>query len=122
MVKLMREYASAQGGQFKPFTPARNYTAHPLGGCRMGATVADGVVDHLGRVFDASPGAAAEAIHPGLYVVDGSIVPTALGNNPLLTITALAERAAELIVRDPAHAALFSTTDAPGAPTMRQSP
>ncbi len=122
MVKLMREYASAQGGQFKPFTPARNYTAHPLGGCRMGATVADGVVDHLGRVFDASPGAAAEAVHPGLYVMDGSIVPTALGNNPLLTITALAERAAELIVRDPAHAALFSTADAPGAPTMRQSP
>lgn len=122
MVAVMREYASAQGGRFKPFTPARNYTAHPLGGCRMGATAADGVVDHRGRVFDTSSSAGAGAVHPGFYVVDGSIVPTALGNNPLLTITALAERAAELIVRDPAHAALFSTTDAPPAPDGRQSP
>jgi cholesterol oxidase len=120
MVARMREYAGAQGGRFKPFTPARNYTAHPLGGCRMGTGATDGVVDHRGRVFDASPGAGGQAVHRGLYVVDGSIVPTALGNNPLLTITALAERVAELIVRDPDHAALFSAADAPGVP--RQSP
>ena len=118
---VMRQYAGAQGGRFKPFTPARNVTAHPLGGCRMGATAADGVVDDRGRVFDASPGAAPGAIHPGLYVVDAAIIPTALGNNPLMTITALAERAAELIVRDPTHAALFATT-APAAPDRRQSP
>ena len=43
------------------------------------------------------------AVHPGLYVADASIIPTALGNNPLLTITALAERVAELLVRDPAN-------------------
>jgi cholesterol oxidase len=88
------------------FTPARSYSAHPLGGCRMGASAATGVVNHRGQVFDASRGDA-EAVHPGLYVADGSIVPTALGNNPLLTITALAERIADLIVGDPAHAALF---------------
>jgi cholesterol oxidase len=120
MVTLMREYASAQGGRFRPFTPARNYTAHPLGGCRMGATAAEGVVDDRGRVFDGSPGAGAGAVHPGLYVMDGSILPTALGNNPLLTITALAERAAELIVRDPVHAALFTTADEPAPPPTRQ--
>jgi cholesterol oxidase len=122
LMAVMRQYAGAKGGRFRPFTPARNYTAHPLGGCRMGATAADGVVDDRGRVFDRSPNAGAGAVHPGLYVVDGSVVPTALGNNPLLTITALAERAAELIVRDPAHAALFTTTDAPPAPDRRQSP
>jgi cholesterol oxidase len=122
MTTLMREYASAQGGRFRPFTPARNYTAHPLGGCRMGATATEGVVDDRGRAFDAAPGAAPGTVHAGLYVVDGSIVPTALGNNPLLTITALAERVAELIVQDPAHAALFSTTDARGAAPVRQSP
>lgn len=121
MIKLMREYASAKGGRFRPFTPARNYTAHPLGGCRVGATAADGVVDHRGRVFDVSPGAGAGAVHPGLYVVDGSVVPTALGNNPLLTITALAERAAELIVRDPVHAGLFAPVEGP-PPERRQSP
>jgi cholesterol oxidase len=121
MIRLMREYASAKGGRFRPFTPARNYTAHPLGGCRMGLTAADGVVDHRGRVFDASPNAPPGSVHPGLYVVDGSIVPTALGNNPLLTITALAERAAELIVRDPTHRALFTTAEAPPA-ERRQSP
>ena len=120
--RLMREYASARGGRFRPFTPAKNYTAHPLGGCRMGATAADGVVDHRGRVFDASPGVEAGAVHLGLYVVDGSIVPTALGNNPLLTITALAERAAEMIVRDPAHAGLFSPLDAPPPIGPSQSP
>ena len=123
LVTLMRQYATALGGSFRPFTAARNYTAHPLGGCRMSATAVDGVVDHRGRVFDMSQGAEAGAVHPGLYVVDGSIVPTAIGNNPLLTITALAERAAELIVRDPAHVALFSTTDVPAAPRRQpQSP
>jgi cholesterol oxidase len=56
-------------------------TAHVLGGCRMGATPDDGVVDFEGRVYG----------HPGLRVVDGSVVPVNLGVNPSLTITALAE-------------------------------
>jgi cholesterol oxidase len=122
VIQHMREYATAQGGRFRPFAPARNYTAHPLGGCRMGLTAQDGVVDDRGRVFDGSPRVPAGQVHPGLYVMDGAIVPTALGNNPLLTITALAERAAELIVRDPALTALFSPLDSPAVPDAQQSP
>jgi cholesterol oxidase len=68
-------------------------TAHPLGGCGMGADRDGGIVDHMGRVFDAGPGRGGSAVHDGLYVIDGAIVPRSLGVNPLLTITALAERA-----------------------------
>lgn len=68
-------------------------TVHPLGGVPMGDDREHGVVDHLGRVFDpAQPGLA--AVHDGLVVLDGSIVPTSLGINPALTIAALAQRAA----------------------------
>jgi cholesterol oxidase len=62
-------------------------TAHILGGCPMGADASTGVVN------------AECAVHgyPGLYVVDGSIMPANPGVNPSLTITALAEYAAERI-------------------------
>jgi cholesterol oxidase len=75
-------------------------TAHPLGGCGMGSERAEGVVDHKCRVFDASPSAGPRQVHAGLYVIDGSIMPRSLGVNPLLTITALAERVMLHLARD----------------------
>lgn len=68
-------------------------TAHPLGGAGIGRERDVGVVNHKGQVFDASAGSASTAVHEGLYVIDGSVIPRSLGVNPLFTITALAERA-----------------------------
>jgi cholesterol oxidase len=58
-------------------------TAHFLGGCAIGNTAQNGVIDAYHRMFG----------HPGLHVVDGSAVSANLGVNPSLTITAQAERA-----------------------------
>jgi cholesterol oxidase len=74
-------------------------TAHPLGGCGMGRDRGEGVVNHKGAVFDGSS-ADTTQVHKGLYVIDGSIVPRSLGVNPLLTITALAERAMMHLAQD----------------------
>ncbi len=71
--------------------------AHPLGGCAMGETADEGVVAPDGRVFDPTKGP--RGVHDGLYVCDGSAVPSAIGVSPLLTITALAERAMILAAR-----------------------
>ncbi|MDN3638648.1 alkaline phosphatase D family protein [Simiduia curdlanivorans] len=67
-------------------------TVHPLGGCAMADTIDRGVVNHLGEVFN---GDAVGGTHSGLVVLDGSIMPSALGINPALTISALALRASE---------------------------
>lgn len=58
-------------------------TAHFLGGCPIGASAEEGVVDPYHRLYG----------HPGISVVDGSAVSANLGVNPSLTITAQAERA-----------------------------
>lgn len=63
-------------------------TVHPLGGCPMADDPKLGVVDDSGKVHG----------YEGLYVLDGSIVPTALGVNPSKTIAALAERGVERLI------------------------
>jgi cholesterol oxidase len=87
IVDMHRRLSAATGGS--PIVPltwsALNYliTPHPLGGCNMGTSPANGVVDHKGEVFG----------YPRLHVLDGAVVPEAVGVNPSRTIAALAERA-----------------------------
>jgi cholesterol oxidase len=66
----------------------RVVTVHPLGGCPMGESREQGVVDSFGEVFG----------HPGLHVADGSVMPGPVGPNPSLTIAAVADRSAEAIL------------------------
>jgi len=65
-------------------------TVHPLGGCPMADDPAAGVVDDAGKVHG----------YDGLYILDGSIVPTAIGVNPSKTIAALAERGVERLLAE----------------------
>jgi cholesterol oxidase len=80
-------------------------TVHPLGGCVIGKSAKRGVVDHRGRVFDPDRKG---AVHHGLIVADGSIVPAPLGVNPLLTISALTERTMALLCAE--HGWTYDTT------------
>jgi cholesterol oxidase len=84
--KVVRMMADVMGGTpggsiGDPFNMPM--TAHFIGGCTIGTSPEDGVVDGYQRVFG----------HPGLHVADGSAISANLGVNPSLTITAQAERA-----------------------------
>jgi cholesterol oxidase len=87
----MKALAGALGADFQvnpSWFARRVVTVHPLGGCPMGTSAADGVVDTFGEVFG----------HPGLYVADGSVMPGPVGANPSLTIAAVADRTADRIL------------------------
>jgi cholesterol oxidase len=101
MNEEIRRHAHALRGSFisnptwSTFNLRHLITAHPLGGCPMGDDYLQGAVDPFGRVF-----AGDGSVHQGLYVTDGSVIPSALGVNPFLTISALTERFAELRIRN----------------------
>ena len=66
-------------------------TVHPLGGCPMGATADEGVVDpRSGEVHN----------YPRLHVADGSVMPGPVGANPSMTIAAVADRFADAILAE----------------------
>lgn len=62
-------------------------TFHQMASCRMGASARTSVVDAEHRVWGIR----------GLYVVDASTFPSASGVNPMLTVMAMAHRAAGVI-------------------------
>ncbi len=85
--------ARAGLGRFLKLSETRGaYAAHPLGGCRMADSADLGVVDHRCEAFG----------YEGLFCMDSSAIPTSLGVNPSLTISAVCERAmSELVARSP---------------------
>jgi cholesterol oxidase len=88
----MEDTARSYGGTFADFPLwglfRRTMTVHSLGGCRLSTHPDEGVVDVDGQVHG----------HPGLFVADGSVIPTAIGSHPVMTISAIAERIAETVV------------------------
>ncbi len=101
------------GGQ-----PEKSVTVHPLGGCPMGDDGAQGVVDWRGGVFK-GPG---REVHAGLHVLDGAIVPHALGVNPFVTISALSLLAARDIASELAQPDLGSAAPAAAKPAPGPQP
>lgn len=93
----------ANGGTYIPTPTWSNHlkksliTVHPLGGCAMGHDASSGVTNHRGQVYSGTTGV---EVHEGLFVADGSVIPTPVGVNPLLTITALAERSMQLLAQE----------------------
>jgi cholesterol oxidase len=83
-----RDIAGALGADFKSnptWYLGRVITVHALGGCPMGRSPEEGVVDEWGEVFG----------YPGFTIADGSVMPGPVGPNPSLTIAALADRFAD---------------------------
>jgi cholesterol oxidase len=99
-------------------------TVHPLGGCGMGDSPERGVVDDCGRVYALQDGR--PVAQDDLIVLDGAIVPCALGTNPALTIAALALRAVRQLRVDwglgPAAADVVTAVARPRLPMIATPP
>lgn len=68
----------------------REHLAHQVGTCRAGADPATSVVDGAGRLHG----------HEGIWIADGSVLPTSLGVGPALTIAAHALRVADFVLEE----------------------
>ena len=115
---LLEQATTALGGTYVP-NPVWNeltghdlITVHPMGGCTMADSASNGVVNDRCQVYSGDSGI---DCYPGLYVCDGAVIPHSLGVNPLLTITALAERACLLMCQDNNWDDGYSETSQPPA-------
>jgi cholesterol oxidase len=92
MDTAMREVSEIYGGTYAPLISwnifRRITTVHSLGGCHLSDSPDTGVVSTEGEVHG----------YPGLFVADGSVIPTSIGFHPVMTISAVSERIAEAVV------------------------
>lgn len=99
--EIIKAMAEAMGGRYVPWFTWQGFqnhklvTVHPLGGCSMGNSPGEGVVNTKGQVFRADPAAPGKQVYDNLYVMDASIFPGPVAVNPTLTIVALALKIAE---------------------------
>jgi len=85
------------------FRPNRGsvFSAHQMGTARMGADARDHACDPDGRVRSIFGGRrSTDDVISGLYVADGSLFPTGIGVNPMITIMVLARRVARTILAE----------------------
>ncbi len=92
-IERLRELSTAVGARLlippKILLGRRAITVHPLGGACMSDSPDSGAVDSCGEVFG----------YPGMFVADGSILPSATGAAPSMTIAALAEHVSAGLLR-----------------------
>lgn len=97
MIAAMQEISDAYGGTFAPIPTwnvfKRIITVHSLGGCALSDSEHKGVVSPRGEAHG----------HPGLFVADGSVIPTSIGFHPVMTISAVSEYIAEAVVGSYPH-------------------
>ena len=81
------------------FAPNRGgvFSAHQMGTVRAGTDPRTHACDPWGRVRTRAEGHETVA---GLYVGDGSLFPTAIGVNPMITIMAMARRVSRVILTE----------------------
>lgn len=117
--KALQDATGALGGTYltspiwNKLLGERLVTVHPLGGCVMAEDAERGVVNHKGQVFAGPQG---NAVYEGLYVSDGAVIPRPLGVNPLLTISALAERCCALLAQDRGWTIDYTLASVPHTP------
>jgi cholesterol oxidase len=91
MSAAMEQIAQLYGGTFAPLVSwnifRRIITVHSLGGCHLSESASAGVVSPYGEVHG----------YPGLFVADGSVIPTSIGFHPAMTISAVSERIADAV-------------------------
>jgi choline dehydrogenase-like flavoprotein len=84
------------------FGPNRGavFSAHQMGTARLGADPRSYACDPRGRVRQGTGSAGRDGVVAGLYVADGSLFPTGLGLNPMLTVMALARRVSRTVLAE----------------------
>jgi cholesterol oxidase len=92
MLDAMKSVSQAYGGTFAPLITwevfKRILTVHSLGGCNVSESSQTGVVSPYGEVHG----------YPGLFVADGSVIPTSIGFHPAMTISAVSEYISDAVV------------------------